>query len=45
MIDDRWGIYVNWQIDLDDPHHLEKWVDMPRGEAGAKHIREFFKDL
>ena len=43
--DDRWGVYVNWEIDLDDPHHLEEWVDLPRGEAGAKHIREFFKDM
>ena len=44
VIDDHWGVYVNWEIDLDDPHHLEEWVDMPCGEAGAKHIREFFKD-
>ena len=22
VIDDRWGVFVNWEIDLDDPHHL-----------------------
>ena len=42
--DDRWGVYVNWEIDLDDPHHLWERVVIPRGPAGDALAHELFKD-
>ena len=45
VIDDRWGVFVNWEIDLDDPHHLWEWVELPSGAAGDQLASEIFKDL
>ena len=43
--DDRWGIYVNWKIDLDDPHHLDEWVHAKSIDEARKLADEIFKDL
>ena len=43
--DDRWGVYVNWEIDLDDPHHLDEWVHAKSIAEARKLSSEIFKDM